>query len=123
MENKPNDSGYINYKPSPCIANELKICCMVTGMSKEAILEQSLEQFLYLYKTDPGYPVKATYLDGNSEYARIVAKNEGRAPTITEKPCYILGIRNGGSFSDDTYRIVVDGRIMTVPMNCIKTDK
>lgn len=97
---------------------KLDIYCKMTGKKAEDVVNEAIERELYYYVKSDKMPEKAIYLDGNSEYARKVAENEGRKVEITEKECYI--IEKHSMFGNPYYKISVDGKIMSVPENCIK---
>lgn len=96
----------------------MEMCCTMTGLTKTALLEKALSQFLGPYESDGGHPILATYLAGSSKYEQAVAINEGRAVEIREEPCYVLGecTMMGAPY----YRIFKDNQLMKVPREMIR---
>lgn len=90
---------------------QLDTYCMITGKTREVVLCEILQTHLQIYKADDE-PIPALYLEGNSEYERTIAANEGREPKITVKPCFVLN--ETSIFGEPKYRIMVDDEPMTV---------
>lgn len=112
--------GNIAYDTPAILIKRLDDYCMMTGLSKYEVEKRALRDYLAPYQTDDDKdPIPAMFLEGNSQYERIIAENEGRKPHITEVPCFVLG--ESSIFGEPKYRILTsDGRLMKVSKGDIR---
>lgn len=87
--------------------------CEMTGRDMHEVVSDAVRLNLAPYECKPGFPVKAVFMDGLVGY-------EGQNKKITEKPCYI--IEEMQMFQSVYYRIIVDGRLMSVPRASVKKE-
>lgn len=112
--------GNIAYDTPAVLIKRLDDYCMMTGLSKHEVEKRAMWDYLAPYQTDDDKdPIPALFLDGNSEYERVAAENEGRKPEIKEVSCFVLG--ETSIFGEPKYRILTsDGRLMKVNQGDIR---
>lgn len=88
--------------------------CEMTGRDVHEVVSDAVRLNLAPYECQPGFPVKAVYLDTTAGY-------EGKEPNVTEKPCYIID--DTKRFNSNYYRIIVDGQLRAVPKKHVRKEK
>ena len=83
-------------------AEQLKMYCELTGSDMDTVVEESIMRTAAPYMPMVGYPKRGT-----------VKMYDG-----SESPCVVLGIKT--MLQNVYYRIVVEGKIKTVPMREVR---
>ena len=96
----------------------LETYCQMTGKTIDATIAAGVGSQIAPYYVSEGYGMEATYLKGGSKEELRAAKRMKKMPVIERVPCYVLGQRNMNGV--DYLRIVTEGRLMSVPAECVE---
>ena len=104
--------------------NNLTLISEALGRDRDEFIKDALYDATLPYMThDENWNLvvnfkPAVYMSDSSKYARKVAKNEGRKFEGKEIPCLI--IEETTMFGNPYYSIIMDGKCLKVPADCIK---
>ena len=118
---RPKKNGrYLNCYLDNTVYNNLEQIAAITGKKKTTIIEDALKAYLSSYTDRDGNikGVKAIYRDGDTEYARKVAKIEGKEATVIKKECIV--IEETTMYGQPYTKILLDGNILKVPSYLIE---
>lgn len=124
MGRKRKDGYHFNCYMDSELYNQFVAICEVEGVNKTSLLETAIRNYIKAhYSSVITYPkgIDAIYRQGDTEYARCIAKLCNTAVDVQFKSCLVLG--EYVTFDNKYYKILLDEQFLIVPANQVDIGK